>query len=257
MYCRYCGQYIAEDIDFCPLCGRSVLNKDKDTGTSTEELFIKSNASRGFFIEHLTLIVRALCYITLVIFLFFNIKMAPFHGWWKFLAYVVEAAVAIYLTVFTRDKISECQSFNIKIFSIVFSIFIIISSIMLRIVYEVKVDIAETDIPSCGEILVDISYDTDYYSYMGGLIYNPSTSVKINGASSTAKISLGGLTNLKIKVAGNHESGSTSDTLTLHSSYFVNGTYSFTKTVSIGRGISAIVKVKLRRYCTFWEVILY
>lgn len=257
MFCRYCGQSIAEDSDFCSYCGKNISNNANNAGTSTEEKIIKSNAPSGFFIEHLPLIVRTLCYAALGTFLFLNIKMAPFYGWWKFLAYVVEAAVAIYLTVLTKNKISECQSFNIKVFSIIFSIFIILSSITLRIVYEIKVDIAEKDIPSYGTILVDVSRDTDYYSYKSGVVYDPSTSIKINGASDHAKITLGQSTNLEIKVKGNHARVSTSDTITLHSSDFINGKYSITKTVYIGSGISATVEVKLRRYCTFWEVIFY
>lgn len=183
--------------------------------------------------------------------------MAPFYGWWKFLAYVVEAAIAIYLTVLTKNRISESKSFNIKVLSVIFSIFIILSSITLRIVYESKVDITEKDIPRSGTILVDVSRDTDYYSYMSGVVYNPSTSIRINGASDPTKVTLGRSTDFEIKVNGNHKSGSTSDTITLHTSDFVNGKYSITKTVYLDAGISATVEVTLRRYCTFWEVIFY
>ena len=96
--------------------------------------------------------------------------MAPFYGWWKFLIYVVEAVFAVCLTALTKSKISECKSLKLKILSIIVSTFIILSSITLRIVYEVKVDIAEKDLPSYGTVLVEISYDTDYYtdySYIG------------------------------------------------------------------------------------------
>ena len=192
--------------------------------------------------------------------MFFNIKMAPFYGWWKFLIYVVEAVFAVCLTALTKSKISECKSLKLKILSIIVSTFIILSSITLRIVYEVKVDIAEKDLPSYGTVLVEISYDTDYYtdySYIGGVVYDPSTSIKVNGASDHAKITLGQTSDLEIKVNGNHESGAASDTINLHSNDFVNGTYSTTKTVNGGGGISAAVEVNLRRYCTFFEVIFY
>lgn len=259
MFCRYCGKSIADDSDFCTYCGKHISTETNNTNTSIEENDgrIKTNNPSGFFAEHLSLIVMALCYIALGTLLFFNIKMAPFYGWWKFLAYVVEAAIAIYLTVLTKNKISECKSFKIKVLSIVFSIFIILSSITLRIVYEAKVDVAEKDIPSDGTILVDVSRDTDYYSYASGVVYDPSTSIKINGASDPAKITLGRSTDIKITVKGNHASGSTSDTITLYASDFVNGKYSITETVYVGSGISATVEVKLRRYCTFWEVIFY
>ncbi len=259
MFCRYCGKSIPEDSDFCTYCGKHISDEINSVNTLLEENHSRSKANiqSGFFVEHLSLIVMALCYIALGTFLFFNIKMAPFYSWWKFLAYVVEAAIAIYLTVLTKNKISECKSFNIKVLSIVFSIFIILSSVTLRIVYETKVDAAEKDIPSYGTILVDVSWDTDYYSYASGLVYDPSTSIKINGASDSAKISLGRITYLEITVKGNHASGSTSDTITLYASDFIDRKYSISKTVHVGSGISATVEVKLRRYCTFWEVIFY
>ena len=259
MFCRYCGKSIAEDSDFCTYCGKHISDETNSANTLLEENHgnNKANIPSGFFAKHLSLIVMALCYIALGTFLFFNIKMAPFYGWWKFLAYVVETAIAIYLTLLTKNKISECKSFTIKILSIIFSIFIILSSVTLRIVYEAKVDVAEKDIPSYGTILVDVSRDTDYYSYASGVVYDPSTSIKINGANDPAKITLGRSTDLEITVKGNHTSGSTSDTITLYASDFVNGKYSITKTVYVGSGISATVEVKLRRYCTFWEVIFY
>ena len=127
----------------------------------------------------------------------------------------------------------------------------------LRIVYESKVDMAEKDIPLSGTILVDVSSDTDYYSYTSGLVSDPSTSISINGASDPAKITLGQQTKLDIKVKGNHKTGTTSDNITLYASVFSNGAYSITKRVYLDGGISASVKVTLRRYCTFWEVIFY
>ena len=243
MFCRYCGQSIAEDSVFCSYCGKNICDNANNVGASTEHKKVKSNSLSDFFIEYLPLIVRTL-----------------FYGWWKFLIYVVEAVFAVCLTALTKSKISECKSLKLKILSIIVSTFIILSSITLRIVYEVKVDIAEKDLPSYGTVLVEISYDTDYYtdySYIGGVVYDPSTSIKVNGASDHAKITLGQTSDLEIKVNGNHESGAASDTINLHSNDFVNGTYSITKTVNVGGGISAAVEVKLRRYCTFFEVIFY
>lgn len=259
MFCRYCGKSIAEDSDFCTYCGRLINNNPNDMTPSAKEKLCnkKLSDSNSFFAEHLPLIVRTLCYIALGTFLFFNIKMAPFYGWWKFLAYVVEAAIAIYLTILTKDRISESNSFNLKLLSVIFSVLIILSSVTLRIVYESKVDIVEKDIPRSGTILVDISRDTDYYSYTSGLVSDPSTSISINGASDPAKVTLGQPTKLDIKVKGNHKSGTTSDTITLYASDFADGTYSITKRVYLDGGISATVKVTLRRYCTFWEVIFY
>ena len=259
MFCRYCGKSIADDSDFCTYCGKSIDYNTNNVDLSANEKLcnIKSNAPSGFFAEHLPLIVRTLCYVALGVFLFLNIKMAPLYGWWKFIAYVIEAAIATYLTVLTKNKISESNSFNIKLLSIIFSIFIILSSIVLRIIYEAKVNVAEKDIPRTGTILVEVSQDTDYYSYTSGIVRNPSTSISINGASSPAKVTLGQLNHLSITVKGNHISGSVSDTITLYASDFEEGKYTITKKAYLYGGINATVKVTLRRYCTFWEVIFY
>ena len=259
MFCRYCGKAIAEDSDFCTYCGR-FISDNSNIAVSLEKkkpCNKQASALSGFFAEHLPLIVRTSCYIALGTFLFFNMKMAPFYGGWKFLAYVVEAAVAIYLTVLTKERISESNSFRLKVLSVVFSVFVILSSVTLRIVYESKVDVVEKDIPRSGTILVDISRDTDYYSYAAGLVSDPSTSININGASDPAKVTLGQPTKLDIKVKGNHKTGTTSDTITLYAPDFADGTYSITKRVYLDGGISATVKVTLRRFCTFWEVIFY
>ena len=259
MFCRYCGKSIADDSDFCTYCGKHLNNNANEVtplaknGPSIQ----KADDSSSFFAEHLPLIVRTLCYIALGTFLFFNIKMAPFYGAWKFFAYVIEAAIAIYLTVLTKNKIAESSSFNLKFVSVIFSTLIILSSLTLRIVYEAKVNMVEKDIPRSGTILVDVSRDTDYYSYTIGLVSDPSTSIDINGAGDPAKITLGKPTKLDIKVKGNHKTGTTSETITLYASDFANGTYTITQRVYLDGGISATVKVTLRRYCTFWEVIFY
>ena len=258
MYCRYCGKAIAEDSEFCTYCGRLIGDNTNTENATTEENLcnIKLNAESGCFSEYLPLIVRTLCYIALGAFLFFNIKMAPFFGVWKFIAYVIEAAIVIYLTVLTKNRISESNVLSIKMMSVVFSLFIILSSFTLRIVYEYKVDAAEKDIPYSGTILVDVSQHTDFYSYIKeGVVRNPNTSISINGHSEPAKVNLGQSNQLEITVKGNYISGTTSEVIILYASDFVNGEHSFTKTVHVSGDISATVKVELRRYCTFWEVI--
>ncbi len=259
MFCRYCGKSIAEDSDFCTYCGKSLFEKLNDTSTEkmTTSISAPCKPKNNFFTNNISLLVNASCYIALGVFLFFNIKMAPFYSGWKFLAYIVEAAIAIGLVVLTKRKIADSSNVSIKIVSLVFSILVILSSITLRIVYDSKVDMVERDIPSSGTILVDVGYDTDYYSYMTGVVYDPNTSVEINGANDSAKITFGQPTKLEITVKGNHKKDSTSDTITLHSSDFTNGKYSITKSLYLEGGPSATVEVKLRRYCTFWEVIFY
>lgn len=259
MFCRYCGKSIAEDSDFCTYCGKSLYETsiDRNTERDSTNLSTPCKVRNSFFTNNISLLVKASCYIALGVFLYFNIKMAPFYGGWKFLAYIVEGAISIGLVVLTKQKIADSSYLPIKIFSLIFSIVIILSSVTLRILYDAKVDMVEKDIPSSETILVDVGYDTDYYSYMSGVVYDSNTSVKINGANDSAKITFGKPTKLDITVKGNYKKDSTSDTITLRASDFKNGKYSITKSLYLGGGLSATVEVKLRRYCTFWEVIFY
>ena len=90
MFCRYCGKSIAEDSDFCTYCGKSLFEKSNDT--SAEEIATSISApckpKNNFFTNNISLLVTASCYIALGVFLFFNIKMAPFYSGWKFLTYI-------------------------------------------------------------------------------------------------------------------------------------------------------------------------
>ena len=259
MFCRYCGKAIADDSDFCTYCGKPLFEKLNNISTEekTRNISASYKAKSNFFTNNISLLVKAFCYIALGVFLFFNIKMAPFYSGWKLLAYIAEGTIAIVLTVLTKRKIADSSYMSIKMISLTFSILVILSSITLRIVYDAKVDMVEKDIPSSGTILVDVGYDTDYYSYITGVVYDPNTSVEINGANDDAKITFGQPTKLEITVKGNQQKDSISDIITLHPSDFVNGKYTITKHLYLDGGPSASVDVKLRRYCTFWEVIFY
>ena len=251
MFCRYCGKTIADDSDFCTYCGKSlntVNQPAKFTQTETPQ--------KRYSYTKLDFYMVALCYLALGIFLFFNIKMAPFYGGWKFLAYIVEAAIAIFLTWVVKEKLEGFAPPKIKILSIALSLLVIISSISLRIVYENKVEQALADMPNTGKILVDISDDVEYSSFSAGLVYKASSSIEIDGTGDITYITLGKPFTLDVLCKGNGKRDTTSDILTLNASDFRNGKYTITKHLTLG-GIFAEVTVTLERTCTFWDVIFY
>ena len=258
MFCRYCGKAIAEDSEFCTYCGKSL------TGTATIEK-AKTNSKivslfktvGNFVLNNISLFVMTFGYIALGVFLIFNMKMSPFYGGWKFLAYLAEGAIAIALLVLTKRKIAECSLLPIQILSLVFSVLVIFSSISLRIVYDAKVDAAKKDIPNYGSVLIDIDRDTDYYAYSVGMVYDPHTSVKLDGKSDISKIDFGKPMQLEIECKGNGKKGTKSETITFSPSDFKNGEYTITKSVYIEGGLSATIEITFKRICTFWEVIFY
>lgn len=251
MFCRYCGKTIADDSDFCTYCGKSL-----NASNSLAEPAPKEKPKKTYHYTNLDFYMIALCYLALGIFLFFNIKMAPFYGGWKFLAYIVEAAIAIFLTWVVKEKLEGFAPSKIKICSIVLSVLVIISSISLRVIYESKVEAAEADMPKSGPIIVDISRKVEYSSYGGGVVYDPETSVEIDGASDITEITLGKPFTLEIECEGNNKRDNMSETLTLTASNFRNGIYTTTKMLYLG-GIRTEVKITLERVCTFWDVIFY
>ena len=258
MFCRYCGKSIEGDSEFCSYCGKSLATSaDGGKGGVCKQIHSINQKAGCFFTQHISLIVKTLCYIALGVFLFFNIKMAPFFGFQKFIAYIAEGAIAIFLVVLTNKKIAENPSFALKILSIICSLLLIISSIGLRIIYDSKVDIALRDIPNSGTILVDIHHDTDYYSYSGGLVYGPHTSVELNGVNDITEITIGEPIQLEIECRSNYKTGTASDTITLYASDFKNGDFSITKKIYYEDGLQATIKVTLERTCTFWDVVFY
>lgn len=264
MYCRYCGKTIADDSVFCTYCGKLTSSPfdGNCTGETNSSTYNNNKTKRNVMARHGPLIVKTLCYIALGVFLIFNIKMAPFYGWWKFLAYIVEAVIAICLTNLVKNNISQRSSWVAKSFVVLVSMVVITSSIFLRILYDSKVERVEYDVPNSGAILIEISEDTDYYSrsyfsYSGGLVYDPSTSVLINGTTHSTQIEMGQPLQLEVTVEGNGKSASANDTISLYATDFKNGKYTLIKEMYLKDGISAEVTITIRRYCTFWDVILY
>lgn len=252
--CKYCGKSIDGNSSFCRYCGKStIVSADEVTPADSADHGSRPSVSK----EKLPLILTALCHISLGVFLILNIKMAPFHGTAKVLAYIAEAILAIYLTILAKRKLSCSPSPRVIRTVIAVSLTVIIVSVGLRIVYNSKVEMAEKDMPQSGTILVEISENTAYYATQH-FIKRPHTTVEINGSEDRAELTLGEPIELVIQCSGtNIGRDHIRETITIDADDFKNGSISFVKTVSISSYTTANVTVTLRRYCTFWSVIFH
>lgn len=278
MFCRFCGKQIIEDSVFCPYCGKSLDEKEKTTTSVKKEIPViqTSSTDNSADYEHykkranniasysLQKVTKIICYIALAVFLIFNIKMAPMYGWAKFFFYVGAAAIAIGLIVLFNKKVLTCDSKRQFIVCFCLALFIIMSSIGLRIVYESKVDYVENQIPANGQILVSLSKKTQYYNSTGtGVIRNPSTNIKIGekwyDSGDTIPVELNKSYSLRVGAGGSGIGGYTDGSITFSKNSFSNGKYQLSKSVYFSGVTASMAEVNLTftRFCTFWEVVLY
>lgn len=276
MFCRFCGKKILDDSLFCPYCGKYLEEKLNNDSIPTDAVrtpavsaalhddeYYKNQASKMAG-STLISVSTIFCYAALIVFLFFNIKMAPSYGQTKFLIYVVTGAAAIGLVVIFRKKILPGNSKPLYVLTLILSVIVISASIGLRIVYEAKVDTVTAQIPSSGDILVSLEADTEYYSSSGeGYIDDPYTNIKIgddlynNGDKFT--VSVGKSYPIKVGI-GHLDAGSYANSTILFSEdTFSNGQYSASYDVvfSRGRAEMATATLTFTRFCTFWDVIFY
>lgn len=269
MFCRFCGKSILEDSIFCPFCGKAVEEVNpRDNNVNPElkfsdEEYYKRKASQQAG-ELLISKTKIICYIALGVFLLFNIKMAPSYGLLKFLCYVITSGIAIGLVTLFRKKVLTGKKKILYIITLFVSIIVILGSISLRIVYESKVDSVTTKIPSSGEIVLLLSEKTEFYNDTGtGMIRNPSTSVRIGDkwyeGGDKIPVLLNKEYSLRVGSGGSGSGGYIDSSITFRKSSFMNGEYIITKDVYITSGPASMAEVNLifKRYCTFWEVVLY
>lgn len=283
MYCRFCGKEILDDSQFCPYCGgmlASAPNQDREkraaihdypTSTTEEdatpqkhnEEYYRNQAKKTAGYQLMDA-AKYLCYTALGVFLFLNIKMSPSYGWMKFLAYVVMAGIAI-LCVWGFNKVYLVnQTKIIYTATIGISIFVILASIGLRLIYETKVDQATADIPSAGNVLLTMTENAEYYSYTGeGYVTDPGTTVILNDSSLSSgdrfRVVLG--KKYPLRVGAHHNTGHAymDTSISFDAADLHNGPYKISKEVFFksGNASSAVVTLTFERCCTFWEVIFY
>ena len=278
LFCRFCGKQIVDDSVFCPYCGKSLDEKEKEASQIKKEIPIiqVGSTTKGTDYDNykkrankiasnsLRKATRIICYIALGVFLLFNIKMAPMYGWAKIFFYLGAAAIAIGLIVVFNKKIVKGESKRQFIFCLFIALFVIISSVGLRIIYESKVDYVESQIPTNGQILVSLSENTKYYNSTGtGTIRDPSTIIKIGekwyDSGDKIPVELNKSYPFRFSAGGSGIGGHTDDNIIFSKESFSNGKYQLSTSVYfyVSNVSKAEVDLTFTRFCTFWEVVLY
>lgn len=256
MYCRYCGKVISDDSQFCNYCGKSLANTSSINVEKVRDLTDTPSRSDRFII-----ILKALNIIALCLFLLLNILMAPFWGWLKGLAYIIEAIIAIILSLKINDIASDNSSLKKTAISLIFCITFIITLVSLKAVYDYKYDTVQKNITNSSSLLIDIKSNTDYYStyYLsyGGIVTKPYTKVKVNGKENKTKVDLSKPLLIEIQCGGNGAKASTSNTVALSKYDFYNGEYSEKYSLYLEKNLKAEIEIVLKKHSTFWEVIFY
>ena len=109
-----------------------------------------------------------------------------------------------------------------------------------------------------------LSEKTEYYNDTGiGTLRNPSTHIRIGNKRYEGGDKIPVLLNkeysLRVGSGGSGSGGYIDSSITFSKSSFLNGKYTITKEVYITSGPASMAEVNLifKRYCTFWEVVLY
>ncbi len=260
MFCRFCGKAIQEDSEFCPYCGKVLGIQQTNFATSTHKPDITP-----IDIHTLSKLSSICFYVGIIVFYILFPKMSPGTGGFAYIIYIGSAGLVLATAVIVNKIRGKAHTRKMQFVALVFGLFLLLSSLTLRIIYECKVDDAVADIPKSGTVHLDVKIDEEFYSYYyEGLVRDPYSRITIDGQEDspihielnqayTAKITAGYAG--RSGVAASAASGSTSKRITFTQSNLQNG-YTMLERVSLGGGF-AEVTVKFKRICTFWEVIFY
>ena len=267
MYCRFCGKHIIEDSNFCPYCGKVVGEIDLIDSTYDieknyfDEQYYKRKVSQTASVG-LVSSTKIICYVALFVFLIFNIKMSPSYGWVKIAFYITTSAITIGLVTIVQKKVFISNRKTLYIIVLITSVMVIVTSISLRIIYEMKVDAVRTQIPSSGEIVLSLLEETEYFNDTGlGIIRNPNTSIRLYGKwyknGDKIPVQLNKEYFLRVSSGGTEYGGYKDVFITFKKSSFTKGKYEINKVVPLTDDATIIAEVNLvfERYCAFWEVV--
>lgn len=284
MFCRFCGKQLQDDSDFCAYCGQRLnenhTEKCEQPNQNTQTVFEKNAFSKddSFYKQEaakiasktLITVTKVVCYITLAVFLFLGVDMAPSYGATQTMFYIPFAAIAILLVVLFNKKVLSGKKKALYQLSLVFSLLVLFSTVGLRLVYESKVDYVTSQMPSSGVVTLKMVSHTEFYNSTGtGMVSDPSTSIRIGTnwveSGDIIEINLDQKYDLRVGASGRASGvvyvsfGDYIDSSIVFSpAYFSNGPYIVTKEVKIDSSAVDLAEVRMTftRYCTFWEVIL-
>ena len=189
MFCRFCGKPIQEDSIYCPYCGKQQEAHQETNMPSKGQTKVTSDRSNGINIATLSLIATICFYTGIVGFLVLFIKMAPGIGSQRFSSYLIGTITVIVVAVIVHKIRDAAYTKRRQLLALVFGLILLIPSVILRIVYECKVDDAVADIPKSGFVYVRVRLDEEFYSpFMSGLIREPYSYLTINGEKTEGSI---------------------------------------------------------------------
>ncbi len=266
VYCKFCGTNILNDSINCPNCGNSAnidLTKNETTSMFDGNNYNKKTPQISY--DNLESFSLKMSFISLIVFLFFNIKMAPSYGIKKLFFYIITAFVTICLVFAIGAFLIKMKKQVLHYLNIFLSFLLIASCVSLRIMYESKIDLVKEQIPTTGEVLIQYTEKTDYYnSYGEGSIQNPSTKIKIGDkwhyAMDKFLITLNNSYTFRVETGGGSKKGYFDGIITFEKSLFTQGKYIVPMRVKLNNsplGDFAEMYLTFERCCTFWEVIFH
>lgn len=250
MYCRFCGKSVLDDSDFCAYCGKSLSEKEE----KIKNVSIK-NDKASYQLQTFT---KVICYIALVVFLILLFKMVP--GMDFNIYYAIGAVLAILLIILFNKLENRTVKKKFYYLSIVVASFIMITFIVLRIIYEIKVDKANAHIPQNGEITVAVSLKEDFYSDHSGQVRNPNSSIMLNGElyknGDVVTISLNNEYPIRINVSYDYEHGAVEKKICFTANNLIDG-YSIVEDIPITSNVIGRVILNFKSQLDFWSVIAF
>lgn len=260
MFCRFCGKEIQNDSVFCAFCG-----KEQDLNDYNNE---KEKKDKGSSLHLFSKTVTPCFYIGLIVFLVLLWKMAPGIGKEHYYSYAVCAGITLVVAWGIHGICRRKPGLKSKLMMLCFGLLLLLPSLALRIIYEYKVDDALMDFPKQGKVSLEIRLQEEFYSYSHtGKVRNPYSYIVVDGdrvgnneiisieLNKTYPVQVNAGYEGEVGITSSASSGNTDRRITFTRSNLKNG-YKITPQVELKDGY-AIVTVRFRRVCLFWETIFY
>lgn len=209
----------------------------------------------------LATVTKILCYGGAAAFLLLLIQMAPGFGWQKVVSYAVGAAVTIGLAVLFGVLSRRPRSAVFYHIAWILAATVLAVSVLLRITYEVKRDAAEANVLPGSIVHLQLEMEPHFYSYeRDGYVTDPVTEVRMG----TLQLQDGNVVTLQLDEpyamqiqCGYGDTGGYVDVIEEITADAVRGGETFKYKVTVNADEYAVVDLRFKRVCTFWEVILY
>lgn len=266
MFCRFCGRDILDDSEFCPYCGKVLAPEQSKQSTiaAVSKSVLQTTSKENIILSKgLVKVTKAVCYVSLVVFLLCLFKMAPGFGMVHVISYIVIAAIAIGLIVLFNKLEPQAQKGKKSRYywvSLISATSILLMAVALRIVYEAKVDSAVASIPNSGKIYVRVYLGEEFYSSNSGYVKNPKSQIRIGKTwydnGDIAYITLNQVYSLRVGTGYDYAGGYTDTTIIFKPESLRNG-YLLAESVQVTPEVIGEVTMEFTHELDFWSVVFY